>query len=289
MRRRVARMVGAKDRYGVVLVLIIVLIVVLAGGQDQTWTRPGGVALVSAVLLYTLSTSGLRRRVLAGVLVALAVVFALSILEAAALDGQSAQALYPSPSVGLRYGQGLADLFILVLVVITQVVIARRVVSHPVIEFNTVAGALSIYLLVGFGFATIFRLLPALSGEPFFTAPHAGTLDFLWFSYVTLTTVGYGDLIPLGGVAKMLAVTEALLGQIYLVTIVALFVSNIGRPRRRARRRRHPEQSTRPDEDVRRSPDRAPSSRARGEQVLRVGAAKGGRASAAANQTRRNR
>ncbi|MBO0746573.1 MAG: hypothetical protein J2P43_16255 [Candidatus Dormibacteraeota bacterium] len=226
LRGWVARLVGGKDRYGVVLVLIIVLIVVLASGQDQVWTRPGGLGLVSAVLLYTLVTSGARRRLIVFVLVALALVFALSILEAA-VYGTSVP--------------GLADLFMLLLVVITQVVIARRVVTHPVIEFNTIAGALCIYLLVGFCFATIFRLIPAFGGGPFFTTPHAGTLDYLWFSYVTQTTVGYGDLIPRTGLGKMLAVTEALLGQIYLVTIVALLVGNIGRPRRRGRLREHPE------------------------------------------------
>jgi voltage-gated potassium channel Kch len=227
----VARLIGGKDRYGVVLVLIIVLIVVLASGQDQIWTRPGGLGLVSAVLLYTLATSGAHRRVFVAILAGLAIIFALSIGEAVVFG---------------RSTQGVVDLFMLGLVVITQVVIARRVLSHPVISVNTVAGALCIYLLVGFCFATIFRLLPALGQGPFFTTPHASTLDFLWFSYVTLTTVGYGDLIPRTGVGKMLAVTEALLGQIYLVTIVALLVANIGRrprPRDRGRTRHHRERT----------------------------------------------
>ncbi|MBO0688934.1 MAG: hypothetical protein J2P40_05080 [Candidatus Dormibacteraeota bacterium] len=234
------RLVGGKDRYGVVLVLIIVLIVVLASGQDQIWTRPGGLGLASAVLLYTLATSGARGRVFVGVLFGLAIILALSIGEA---------------SVSGKSTPGITDLFMLGLVIVTQVVIARRVVSHPVVSFNTIAGALCIYLLVGFCFATIFRLLPALGLGPFFTTPHTSTLDFLWFSYVTLTTVGYGDLIPLTGVGKMLAVTEALLGQIYLVTVVALLVTNIGRPRRRSRWRRHPGQ-TRTTGGTRRPPRR---------------------------------
>jgi voltage-gated potassium channel Kch len=226
----VVRLVGGKDRYGVVLVLIVVLIVVLASGQEQTWTRPGGVGITSAVLLYTLATSGAQRRVFRGLLVALAVVAALSI-GGAALFG--------------RDNQSIEDAFMLLLVVVTQVVIARRLISHPYIDRSTVAGALCIYLLVGFCFSTIYRLLPALGFGPFFTTSHASTLDYLWFSYVTLTTVGYGDLIPRGGVGKMLAVTEALMGQIYLVTIVAVLVANIGRPRRsRSRTRAHPRQST---------------------------------------------
>jgi voltage-gated potassium channel Kch len=56
--------------------------------------------------------------------------------------------------------------------------------------------------------------------------------DQLYFSFVTLTTVGYGDLSPAGGLARAFAVTEMLVGQIYLVTIVSLIVSNLGAARR---------------------------------------------------------
>jgi hypothetical protein len=51
----------------------------------------------------------------------------------------------------------------------------------------------------------------------------------VYFSFITMATVGYGDLAPQGGVARALAVTEGLFGQIYLVTAVAALVGNIGR------------------------------------------------------------
>jgi voltage-gated potassium channel Kch len=54
----------------------------------------------------------------------------------------------------------------------------------------------------------------------------------VYYSFITLTTTGYGDFVPLADVARMVAVTEALLGQVYLVTIVALLVSNVGGSRR---------------------------------------------------------
>jgi uncharacterized membrane protein len=72
-----------------------------------------------------------------------------------------------------------------------------------------------------------------LGQGPFFANVDApdGT-DYLYFSFVTLTTVGYGDLVARGSLGRMLAVSEALLGQLYLVTVVALLVGNVGRPRR---------------------------------------------------------
>ncbi len=58
--------------------------------------------------------------------------------------------------------------------------------------------------------------------------------DFVYYSFVTLTTVGYGDLTASTGIGRMLSVTEALVGQLYLVTVVAILVSNLGRNRKPA-------------------------------------------------------
>ena len=57
------------------------------------------------------------------------------------------------------------------------------------------------------------------------------SVDHLYFSFVTLTTVGYGDLTPIADLGRMIAVSEALIGQLFLVTVVALVVGNIGRTR----------------------------------------------------------
>jgi hypothetical protein len=53
----------------------------------------------------------------------------------------------------------------------------------------------------------------------------------MYFSFITIASVGYGDLTPQGGLGRALAVTEALFGEIYLVTAVAALVGNIGRAR----------------------------------------------------------
>jgi uncharacterized membrane protein len=111
------------------------------------------------------------------------------------------------------------------------------VARQPSIDRTVVAGAVCIYLLIGLFFAQVYMLQGAWLDAPFFaqvTEPDA--VDFTYFSFVTLTTVGYGDLSAAGDLGRVSAITEALLGQLYLVTVVALVVSRIGheRPVRRS-------------------------------------------------------
>ena len=115
------------------------------------------------------------------------------------------------------------------------VIIAVRLRRNLYVSFQTVLGAVSIYLVIGMVFSALDSGLSSLAGHDFFAGTAQPTQsDFTYFSFVTLTTVGYGDLVPAGGAARAAAVTEALLGQLYLVTIVALLVGNVGRARREA-------------------------------------------------------
>jgi hypothetical protein len=100
------------------------------------------------------------------------------------------------------------------------------------ISVLTVLGAVCIYVLTGLSFAFLFEAVGALGSQPFFTSQEAGTRsDYVYFSFITMATVGYGDLTAQGGLGRALAVTEGLFGQIYLVTAVAALVSNLGRRR----------------------------------------------------------
>jgi hypothetical protein len=85
-------------------------------------------------------------------------------------------------------------------------------------------------------FAFLYTGIGNAMSHPFFAQQqHATSADYQYFSFVTLTTTGYGDLTAAGNLGRSFAVLEALTGQIYLVTIVALLVSNLrGRPRDRA-------------------------------------------------------
>ncbi|HWM10703.1 MAG TPA: potassium channel family protein [Solirubrobacteraceae bacterium] len=99
------------------------------------------------------------------------------------------------------------------------------------VRLDAVLGVLSLYLLLGMFFAFAYGAIDRLGGHPFFAGGATATASHcLYFSFATLTTVGFGDFVARADLGHTLAVLEALLGQIYLVTVVSLIVSNLGRP-----------------------------------------------------------
>ncbi|MGI9187016.1 MAG: potassium channel family protein, partial [Gaiellales bacterium] len=107
-----------------------------------------------------------------------------------------------------------------------------RVAKAPIINVRVVVNAITVYLMLGLFFAYVFLAMSAASGAAFFVqGPHQPTSVFLYFSYITLATVGYGDFTPANTLGRFAAVAEGLMGQLYLVTVLALIVSNLGRRR----------------------------------------------------------
>jgi hypothetical protein len=99
------------------------------------------------------------------------------------------------------------------------------------VDRETMLGALSAYLFIGMAFAFAYRFLGGVQSSTFFGAQGEGDIaDDLFFSFVTLTTTGYGNLVPAGNPGQSLAVLEALIGQLFLVTAVAKLV-NAWKPR----------------------------------------------------------
>ena len=112
--------------------------------------------------------------------------------------------------------------------------VTRRAFQHTRVSMNTLAAGLTAYLLIGLLFASLFRGVSALEHYQAFTGitdPSSG--DYAYFSFVTLTTVGYGDLSPRTDPMRTLAVFEAILGQVFLVTAVARIVSLLGQQQER--------------------------------------------------------
>ncbi|HEY2223724.1 potassium channel family protein [Actinomycetospora sp.] len=125
--------------------------------------------------------------------------------------------------------RGAASLWLALVLGATVVLVVRHILRHPVVTLQTIAGALSAYLLIGLMFAEIFTAMARLSPGPFFAGgqlPDPATVQY--FSFTTLTTLGYGDFTAAHDAGRAIAVLEALLGQIFLVTLVARLVSNFG-------------------------------------------------------------
>jgi hypothetical protein len=119
------------------------------------------------------------------------------------------------------------------LTAIALVAIVRRLAAHPVVSGETLMGALCVYLLLGLLFAASYGLIEGIDRVPFFAQGGPSTwVDRLYFSFATLTTAGYGDLTARNDVGRVIAVGEAVLGQLYLVSVVAVVVGNLGRSRR---------------------------------------------------------
>ncbi len=177
----------------------------------------GLMALASATLLTTLWMTYARRQTIAAWAIACAAA-SLSALVALTVDGDV------SRSWRILVTAGLA--------VVAPVTIARALVRQPVVNRQTIGGAITLYLLIGMFFAFLYAGIGAAQDEPFFAQVTDTTFgDFLYFSYVTQTTVGYGDLTASADLARTLAILQALAGQIYLVTVVAFVVGNLGRSR----------------------------------------------------------
>jgi hypothetical protein len=207
------------DQFGVVILLILITIIVVA-----TAVGPVGqvvsVALSGGTLLFVLHTADSGRRTfrISAVIVTIAVL---------------------SAAIALLLGEAVASatagLVGLLLALVAPLVILRRIVLSPRITVRLVLGALAIYLLLGLVYGYLFPLVATLTHEPFFVqTSEPAAYIFIYFSYTTLATVGYGDFTAASSLGRMLAVSEGLVGQLYLVSAVALLVGNIGRTIRRA-------------------------------------------------------
>ena len=206
-----------EQAYGLVL-LLVVLTYVLA-----SLTRFSGVAAIALAAIgcstatVALGSSGVRPprvRLAAGVAVLATVSAAIG-----ALAGDD----------GFYAAAGLIQMLLLI---VATFAVLRSVLSEPSVNFRTILGAISVYMIFGLLFTSLYMATDRLQAAPFFEQGGAGTGDFVFFSFTTLTTTGYGNLVPRGQPGMMFAGFEMLLGQIFLVTLIAGLVS-LWRPQRR--------------------------------------------------------
>jgi hypothetical protein len=209
-------------RFGIVLSLILVTITFTLAAPEGDGARLISVVLQALVLVAAVTAS----RVHPGVILLSVIAAVLGIVgTAAALFGSG------------QFGNSSASIVALLYVVLTPPAIGtglrKQFKEAGGVTMQTMFGVLCLYLLIGLMFSVAFVTIDQLSSTPFFTTRSVhGRDDFLYFSYTTLTTVGYGDLVAATNLGRSLAITEALLGQLYLVSVVAVIISNL-KPARR--------------------------------------------------------
>jgi hypothetical protein len=125
-------------------------------------------------------------------------------------------------------GEGAVAFMSAVLYLIAPFSITRSLIFRRAVDVQTVLGAIDIYLLVGMLFAFTYRFLGVVQSSSFFGANGDGKLpQDLFFSFTTLTTTGYGNLVPAGNPGQSFAVAEMLIGQLFLVTAVAKIIGSL--------------------------------------------------------------
>jgi Ion channel len=210
-----------RTRYGLLLLATVGLLAVQGTVNPGAFQQVVVTALAGASLLLAFRAARLSPRLIAfagGVAVAALVVSILratvgGIGEGAALTMNAALVALGPPAIAVG--------------------LVRDLRATGVVQIQSLFGVLSLYVLIGMSFGFVYGAIDRLGGDPFFAGGNSATVAHcIYFSFTTLATVGYGDFVARTDLGHTLAVSEALIGQIYLVTVVSLIVSNLRRPLR---------------------------------------------------------
>jgi hypothetical protein len=211
------------DAFGLVFFLVLLTYVLASLLSNRGWSAVVLTVATSATSVIALTSSHARAGLVRAALWLSGLTIALAIAGAA---------------FGGSLWLNLASLVQVTLLAVAMLSVLRRVVTAPEVGFRTILGAVSVYTVLGILFTFLYGAIDRMQGGAFFEGvPHPQGSDFLFFSYTTLTTTGYGNLVAGGQPGRMISGLEMMIGQIFLVTLVAGLVS-LWRPGEAIRRRR---------------------------------------------------
>ena len=220
--RWVQRAEKVRDAFGLVLVLVLTTYVLTSLLSNRGWSAVVLTVATSVTSVVALTSSHANPRLVRSAIWLSALTVVLAAVAAISDD---------------RTWLNFASAVQITLLTIAMAEVLRRVVTTAEVGSRTILGAISVYTVLGILFTFLYGTVERIQGSPFFEGvPHPAGSDFLFFSYTTLTTTGYGDLVPGGQPGRMLAGLEMMIGQIFLVTLVAGLVS-LWRPGEALRRR----------------------------------------------------
>ena len=209
---------GSRQRFGMLLLALSASFVFEGVAEPGDVQRAVQTVLVGGTLMLALYAAEVPKRRLVVAAAVISVIVVGVVITSLAGSGKTVAGI-------AAIANGL-----LVLVAPPAVVIGllRNLRTTGTVTVTVVAGVLCLYLLVGLFFAFTYTAIQNLGGAPFFANGAAATsARSLYFSFVTMTTVGYGDFTARTNLGHTMSVTEALLGQIYLVTVVAAIVGRM--------------------------------------------------------------
>jgi hypothetical protein len=213
----------ASDAFGLVLVLVLVTYVLASLLDNRGWPAVIELAAGTATAVVALVSAHARAWIVRAAIGLAALAIALAAVAAI---------------TGTRGWLSAGALLELALLSAAMLALLHRVVTSRAVDTRTILGAISVYAILGLLFTFVYATVERLQGGPFFgEIANPQNSDFLFFSFTTLTTTGYGDLVPAGQPGRMLSGLEMMTGQIFLVTLVARLVS-LWRPGERLRERR---------------------------------------------------
>ena len=197
------------NAFGLVLLLVVAIYVLASLVSFKGWGAVALAAVTVTCAAVALASSVAGPRLVRGAAVVGGVAFVLAFASAL---GAGSRTL------------GVSALIEVVLLAVASVKMLGAVLSEHEVNFRTILGAISVYVLLGILFTYVYFGVDKLQPGLFF-GQSIKTGDFIFFSITTLTTTGYGNLVPAGQPGKMLAGLEMLVGQIFLVTLIAGLVS----------------------------------------------------------------
>ena len=210
-RRSVLRaIIEAPDSYGLLFAVLIVDYVLFTVSWSGAWALIVRSGWLCASVLLAFWTSRVPPRIMAAVSAASGLTFVVTVVVA--LQGKTV-------------ADGAVVLLVSALVFTAPIAVAWRSLKHQTVTGETIMGALCIYIMIGMIFGSLDYGIQLTSGTYFAQPGPHGPPDFIYFSYITMATVGYGDLTPAPGLPRTTSALEALVGQIFLVVLVARLVA----------------------------------------------------------------
>jgi lysylphosphatidylglycerol synthetase-like protein (DUF2156 family) len=208
--RRLRRSEPHSERYFFLLGLLLIDVCLIGLAGSGRWATFLYAPITAASLLLALRTSEAKRRTMR--IAWVAAVIAVVASAGVAITGSARLT-------------GYVYFMLFALLLMSPLAIGRRILMSRRVTLRLLIAAICVYLMIGLLFTFVYLGVNGVHPSFFAQGVQKDPSIYLYFSFITMTTVGFGDFTPGYSVPRVLVVFEAMLGQVFLVTAVARLVS----------------------------------------------------------------